>query len=383
MSSTDTSWRARVGEHESLARIVWSYLAEPRDPKASELIGMHGYPRAVAQILTHPAKWPNFTSRLEALDLPNELARMKALGVQLLVPTSNEWPSGLDDLPEPPHCLFVRGSAQLGTLCARSAAVVGARAASPYGESTASDIAAGLVTRGFSIISGGAFGIDAAAHRGALAGQGMTVCVVAGGVDVTYPRAHDALFNAIRAHGAIVSEMPLGAAPMRQRFLHRNRLIAALSPGTVVVEAGLRSGSLSTARRAEELNRLVGAVPGPVTSPSSAGCHELIREGGACLVTGAADIAELLGDYGEVTTTADEREVRVTPVEAVSATAQLVWDALPLRAAAPVENIARVSGRDTKQVITALGELELAKLAERAPGGWRKCDATTPGARRA
>lgn len=379
MSSTDTSWRVRVSEHESLARIAWSYLAEPRDPKASELIAMHGFPRAVEQVLRHPTKWPTFTSRLEALDLPAELARMKALGVHLLTPTSKEWPSGLDDLPEPPHCLFVRGSAQLRTLCERSAAVVGARAATPYGESAASEIAAGLVTRGFTIISGGAFGIDAAAHRGALAGQGMTICVVAGGVDVTYPRAHDALFNAIRTQGAIVSEMPLGAAPMRQRFLHRNRLIAALAPGTVVVEAGLRSGSLSTARRAEELNRLVGAVPGPITSPSSAGCHELIRDGGACLVTGAADIAELLGDYGEVLTTADEREIPVTAIDAMSPIARLVWDALPLRAPAPVENVARVSGHGATQVIAALGELELAGLAERAPGGWRKCEVKSIG----
>ena len=159
---------------------------------------------------------------------------------------------------------------------------------------------------------------------------------------------------------------------MRQRFLHRNRLIAALAPGTVVVEAGLRSGSLSTARRAEELNRVVGAVPGPVTSAASAGCHELVRDGVAVLVTGAEDVMELVGSYGPRATTRDTLPVLARPEDAVGPRARLVWDALPLREPTSLERVARTAGRPEREVVSALGELLAAGLAAREDGGWRK-----------
>ena len=208
-------------------------------------------------------------------------------------------PSGPPDWtssPPPPPCLWVRGTVGLGDL-ARSVAVVGARASTAYGDHVAGELGSGLARRGFLVVSGLAYGIDGTAHRAAL-GTGTSLAVVAGGVDRAYPRGHDALMGELVRRGAVVSEVPPGSAPTRSRFLQRNRLIAALTGGTVVVEAAVRSGALSTARAAAALGRPVAAVPGPVTSSSSAGCHVLVREGRAVLVTDAAEVADLVGRIG-------------------------------------------------------------------------------------
>ena len=344
LSGTGHAWRDAAEQDEQLARLVWAHIAEPRDAKAQLLVDGVGYPEALAAVRTHPEKLANFAARLEQLDLPEQLRRIETFGARILLPSDDGWPERLDDLPQPPH----------------------------YGQRVAAEIALGVGSHGVAVVSGGAFGIDAAAHRGALAGDAGTVCVLPGGVDRLYPSAHDALFSAIRERGAIVSEMPLGFAPMRQRFLHRNRLIAALTPGTVVVEAGLRSGSLSTARRAEEIQRVVGAVPGPVTSAASAGCHELVRDGAAVLVTGADDVIELMAGYGAQQTTRDTLPALVKPEDAVGATARAVWDALPVRRAASVDHVATSCGRTPREVLTALGELLAAGLAEKVDGAWRK-----------
>lgn len=354
------------------ARLTWAHIAEPRDAKAAALIAAAGYADALEEVRATPHRWENFAARLAVLDLSEQERRLRLVGARVLVPGDEEWPSALDDLPEVPHALFVTGDGDVAALAEHSVALVGARAATHYGERIAAQIALGVGADGMSVVSGGAFGIDAAAHRGALAGEAGTICVVAGGVDRVYPAAHEELFSAIRRAGVVVSEMPIGFAPMRQRFLHRNRLIAALAPGTVVVEAGLRSGSLSTARRAEELNRVVGAVPGPVTSAASAGCHELVREGAAVLVTGPDDVLELIGAYGARATTSDRAPALVKPEDAVGVTARAVWDALPVRAPATVETVARISGRMPREVVAALGELLAAELAVRQDGGWRK-----------
>ncbi|MBE7371052.1 MULTISPECIES: DNA-processing protein DprA [Dermacoccus] len=372
LSGTGHAWRDAAEQDEQLARLVWAHIAEPRDAKAQLLIDGVGYPEALAAVRTHPEKLTNFAARLEQLDLPEQLRRIETFGARILLPSYDGWPERLDDLPQPPHALFVVGEADVRSLCERSVALVGARAATHYGQRVAAEIALGVGSHGVAVVSGGAFGIDAAAHRGALAGDAGTVCVLPGGVDRLYPSAHDALFSAIRERGAIVSEMPLGFAPMRQRFLHRNRLIAALTPGTVVVEAGLRSGSLSTARRAEEIQRVVGAVPGPVTSAASAGCHELVRDGAAVLVTGADDVIELMAGYGAQQTTRDTLPALVKPEDAVGATARAVWDALPVRRAASVDHVATSCGRTPREVLTALGELLAAGLAEKVDGAWRK-----------
>lgn len=219
---------------------------------------------------------------------------------RFVIPGDLEWPQQLNDLTAPPLGLYVRGEADLRILALCSVAIVGSRAASAYGVRVAAELAADLSERGWSVISGAAFGIDGAAHRGALAVGGVTAAVLANGVDEAYPRAHTDLIRRISESGVLVSEVPPGSHPTRARFLTRNRVIAALTRGTVVVEAAERSGSLRTAAQAEELIRVVMAVPGPVDSPSSAGAHRWIADRRAELVTSASDVIELVGSLEQV-----------------------------------------------------------------------------------
>src|SRR5690606_18729050 len=250
--------------------------------------------RAVARLLRAVARW---APRLDGLDPRRELRVLERLGGELLVPGDAGWPVGLDDLgPVRPLALWVRGNRDLAALAERSVAVVGARACTDYGRHVTGEIAAGLAARGFTVVSGGAYGIDAAAHRAAVVSGGPTVAFLAGGVDRFYPAGNTELLReVVGSGGAVVSEVPPGSVPSRVRFLLRNRLIAAVAGATVVVEAAWRSGSLSTAVRAAELSRPVGAVPGPVTSMASAGCHRLLRDGAAVCVTDADEVAELAG----------------------------------------------------------------------------------------
>ena len=216
-------------------------------------------------------------------------------GIRLVCPGDPEWPSQLDALGAGrPWGLWVRGHIDLRFACLRSVSIVGTRAATGYGIHVTTELAAALAERGWTVVSGGAFGIDSQAHRGALAAEGVTVAVLPSGLDVPYPRAHHDLFEAIVAHGALVSEQPPGRAPTRPGFLVRNRLIAALSRGTVLAEAALRSGALNTARHARDQNRPLMAVPGPVTSLASAGCHLAIRDWGAVCVTDVHDVLACL-----------------------------------------------------------------------------------------
>lgn len=235
--------------------------------------------------------------RLADLDPLRALDRADAVGAVLLHPGHPDWPHGLDDLgPAAPLALWVRGPADPAALLGRAVAVVGARAATVYGRRVASDLAGGLAARDVTVVSGGAFGIDVAAHRAALAAGGVSVAFLAGGIDRPSPVANlDVLEALVAGGGALVAESPPGSTPTRSRFLQRNRLIAACTRATVVVEAAWRSGALSTASRAAELLRPVGAVPGPVTSMASAGCHRLLRDGGAVCITGVDDVLELVG----------------------------------------------------------------------------------------
>ena len=230
---------------------------------------------------------------------------------RIVTRADREWPSQLEALgPQAPLALWVRGAADLRLLALRSVAIVGARASTSYGEEVARSWAAALASDAWTVLSGAAFGIDAAAHRGALAADGSTVAVLAGGVDVPYPRAHTALLARIVDEGAVVSESPPGESVRRQRFLSRNRLIAALGRATLVVEAAERSGTTATARAASAMNRPVLAVPGPVTSAASAGCHRMIRDGRALLVSDVPDLLDMLDlthDEGAGTTAARAR----------------------------------------------------------------------------
>ena len=291
-------------------------------------------------------------------------------GIRLVIPGDSEWPGQLDVLGDArPWGLWVRGNTDLRYACLRSVSVVGTRAATAYGAHVCTELAMSLAERGWTVVSGGAYGIDGCAHRGALAASGTTVAVLACGVDCAYPPGHCELFRDIRERGAIVSEWPPGRTPTRHGFLVRNRVIAALSRGTVVVEAALRSGALNTARHAHDQARPLMAVPGPVTSAQSAGCHEAIREWGAICVTGAQDVVELLS-FGE-DGPAERRRGPVLSRDLLDPVTSRVLDAVPARAGRGPARIAATAGVDFDTVLSCLGALAAAGFVERCDRGWR------------
>ncbi len=366
-------WQAPSAD-DVRARAAWSRIAEPGDPVALRLIAALGPAEALTAVRTRrESVVDRFRPRLALLDIDRDLHLAARVGARLVVPGEPQWPAGLDDLDDPPYCLWVRGPGDLGAAMGRSVAVVGARAASSYGTQRARELAAGLAQRGFAVVSGAALGIDGAAHEGALTGDGHAVAVLAGGVERTYPAAHDRLIARIAETGNVVSEAAPGSAPMRHRFLQRNRLIATMTGGTVVVEAGLRSGSRNTAATAARYARVVGALPGPVTSMTSAGCHEMIRDGAAVLVTDAAEVADLVGGIGSDLAVPRPGPARLgdqlDPVD------RRVFQALTGRCRR-VEQVAVVAGLSVAEVLAALGRIELAGLARRGDGGWGTASAS-------
>ena len=274
-------------------------------------------------------------------------------------------------MPElaPPLALWVRGPGCLATLADRAVAVVGSRAASGYGAHAAAELGSALAGAGVTVMSGAALGIDVAAHRGALAAGGPTVAVLACGVDRPYPVAHTSLLERIAATALVVSEYPPGAVPARHRFLVRNRLLAALGNGCVVVEAGARSGSQRTAADALTLGRPVMAVPGPISSAMSVGCHELIRRG-AELVGRPDHVLETVGRIGIDLAAEPSRPRR--PTDGLTSAALAVHGALPARAAWSVERLSEESGQVPDVVRAALTELESRGLAEFHHGLWQR-----------
>jgi DNA processing protein len=329
---------------------------------------------------------PRWAPRLAGLEPRRALDVLDREGGTLLVPGRPGWPARLDDLGAlAPLSLWVRGAVPLDELAQRSVAVVGARAATPYGEHVAAGLGGGLASRGVTVVSGGAFGIDVAAHRGSLAAGGPTVALLAGGIDRPSPAGNrDVLDRVVADGGALVAESPPGTPPTRSRFLQRNRLIAAVSGATVVVEAAWRSGALSTAARAAELLRPVGAVPGPVTSMASAGCHRLLRDGAAVCVTGPDEVLDLLGGApggtGPGTSTGGEhaRSGAAGVTDRADSLPSRVLDALLQRRALAVSEVARRAGVAEREAAGALGLLELDGAAQRVDGGWRQA----PGASR-
>ncbi|WP_093169635.1 DNA-processing protein DprA [Sinosporangium album] len=311
-----------------------------------------------------------WAARISAANPIRDLDTGEGGGGRFIVPGDPEWPTQLDDLAEGrPLGLWLHGSADLRFSCLRSVGMVGSRAATAYGTHIAADISAGLSDSGWGVISGGAYGIDAAAHRGALSGEAPTVAVLACGADFCYPSGHHELFAAVRHHGLVISECPPGVRPTRARFLVRNRLIAALSRGTLVVEAALRSGALNTAAHASTLQRHLGAVPGPITSANSAGCHKLIREGKAICITSAPEMIELVGTFGE--DLAPEQRGPLLPRDALSPTTQSVLDAVPARSGAGPATIAIQAGVDIPTALSCLGHLAAGGYIQRVPQGWR------------
>ncbi|GAB94645.1 DNA processing protein [Kineosphaera limosa NBRC 100340] len=358
---------------EVWARVAWSRLAEPGDLEAAQLVRDHGHVGALA-LLRHCSGGAaltkilaRFRPRWQTLHVAGDLVNAAKVGARIIVPNDPQWPTGVNDLAAPPHVLWVRGSADLRAACERSVAIVGARAATMYGEKIASRIAHDVAARGVSVVSGAAYGIDAAAHRGALSADGSTIAVLACSVERAYPAGHRDLLETIAARGLVVSELPPGCAPLRHRFLERNRLIATMTRGTLVVEAGLRSGSRNTARTAGEHLRVVMAVPGPVTSPSSAGCHAMIRDEQAMLVTDADEVMELIGRMGE--DAAPQRRGPDRPGDELEPDERRVFDALGARPRT-VEELAVITCLSHAQVGALLGRLSLRRRAERVSGGW-------------
>lgn len=394
-----------VGDiNDAAARCAWSSLTEPGDSVAALLIERFGAAEAFAHVVSSSsagqilaASWsgesgseedqPNRMSaaaeaetvtssaigalasglarwrpRVDRALLLRRLEIARRLDVRLLLPGSVGWPDSLDDLgSHTPLVLWSRGDPAAFDPEHRLA-LVGARAATGYGEHVAAELAAGAAARGVTVVSGGAFGIDAVAHRAALGSGGRTVAFLAGGADRLYPTAHsDLLHRIIATPGcAVATEVPPGTTPTRWRFLQRNRLIAASTAATVVVEAGARSGSLNTAGHAAALGRPLGAVPGPVTSASSAGCHRLLREYAATCVTSPSEVLELLG------VGAGDESAR-----ALTSTETRVVEVLRARSARDAVDIARDSGETLGDTLSVLGALLGEGLVKQSgDGGW-------------
>lgn len=375
------AWLSRVAEPGTID--FWRYVEDQGPVEAVRTIRAGSAPQRILALVGVRA------GQDESLA---DLARAERCGARLVIPEDDEWPAlPLHALtvatsrepadhrdqpdrtlaPVPPVALWVRGPARLDELVERSVAVVGSRASTAYGEHVAGELGFQLGECGWTVVSGGAFGIDAAAHRGALAAEAPTLAVLACGVDRPYPAAHGALFGRIVETGLLVSEWPPGCAPLRHRFLVRNRLIAALTRGTVVVEAAARSGAQATAKRAHRLGRQVMVVPGPVTSAMSVGCHELLRdeETGATLVASAAHVIEAVGGIG--VDLAEPAERPTGPRDGLSDLAARVLDACPVRSGVSPERLAGIAGCDVLEVLRVLPALELADLVQWTGSGWR------------
>jgi DNA processing protein len=366
---------------ERAARVVLSRVGEPGDPRLTGLVDELGAQEVLDNLLQQSAAGAlkdDLAARLAQADAETELERAARQGIRCITPADDEWPGSLADLAHVPTlherggvpvALWAKGPGRLDQLSAACVAVVGSRSATTYGASVARDIGAVLGEAGQTVVSGAAFGIDYAAHRGALAVRGPTVAVLACGVDRAYPTAHRQLLDYIADVGVVVSEAAPGCAPTRVRFLARNRLIAAMSRGTVVVEAAIRSGALNTANWAAGLSRTLMGVPGPVTSAPSAGVHQLIRARGALLVTDGHEVLEAVAPSGQHTLPLVQEPAR--PRDLLTAEQRQVLDAVPVRNGAPAEKIAHTAGLAPRRVEDALDDLRTAGFVEHARGRWR------------
>jgi DNA processing protein len=359
-----------------LDRVFLTRVIEPGDEVAGRWVRKFGVGKVARRLReggealpgVSGKRWAGLLGRAVMAEPGRDLAAARDAGVRFVAPGDGEWPGQLDDLGDArPLGLWVRGRPSLRMWALRSVAVVGARACTEYGAHMAATLAAGLAERGWVVVSGGAYGVDGAAHRGALGAGGATVAVLACGVDRPYPRGHTQLITRIAEQGLVIGELPPGDHPTPSRFVLRNRVIAALTRGTVVVEAAHRSGSLVTARAAERLGRHTMGVPGPATSGLSAGVHELLRQG-AVLVTDAAEVAELVGDMGEL---APDRRGPVLPRDLLDTAARRVLAALPGRGAATADEIARGAQTTRDDAVARLYELRALGYVERHGDGWK------------
>lgn len=371
---------------DQVNRRAWAYLSrvtEPPNPLLAGLVAAVGAVEAAGRIRRRDLEDERIIRATEAryqIDcVDDDLELIDRMDGRLVTADDDEWPHlafasfhGVNHAKRPqghpPLVLWVVGPSRMCDVAERAAAIVGTRAATAYGEYAAADLAAGLVERDVAVVSGGAYGIDGAAHRAALGSDGETVAVLASGIDVPYPAGHSALLHRIGKQGLLVSEYPPGVRPTRRQFLARNRLVAALSRATVVVEAGVRSGAANTAGWAQALGRPVGAVPGPITSSSSVGCHALLTETDARLVTRAAEIVELIGRMGEF---APDIPRPTTSLDDLSDEELTVYESLPRRGARTVDEIAVVAGLPPTEVLGPLTMLDVRGLVTREEGCWK------------
>jgi DNA processing protein len=375
---------------DRMARVALTWLAEPGNRVVWQLVRAGGAEATLHRLLAGDIPESTLraavTSRAAGED-PRRLAedalrRADRLGARVVVPTDPEWPIGVESLStleldgsgrinrdiRPPLCLWVRGGPRLDEAFARSVAVVGARAATNYGMHVANELGYGLAERGWTVVSGGAFGIDAAAHRAALTTGGVTVAVLACGIDRPYPIGNAAMFEQIAETGLLMSEWPPGADPLRHRFLIRNRVIAAATAGSVVVEAAARSGAVQTLSRTVALGRRAMVVPGPVTSAMSVGCHELLRRHPeTVVVTGTAQVLEEVGGIGEYL--AEIPRGRDHARDDLDEESALVLEAMPRRGTIGPEELAAKAGMGVRTVLRRLSLLEMTGLVVRHDGG--------------
>jgi DNA processing protein len=373
------------------AALTWAVICEPGDAFAGQLISTFGAGRALALELagtdantyvSHFAEagsdwlemkkfgrfertladarerwWPRLsTSRVIAA-----IEAIERLNGWFITEQSEFWPQSLNDLAD--HT--PRGIWGLGNLTSelpKSISVVGSRIASNYGEFATGELLGPMVSRGYAVVSGGAHGIDAHAHRSTLALDGFTIAVMAGGLDRLYPSGNRELFKDVAAHGLLLSEMPPGAEPTKWRFLQRNRLIAALGDATVVIEASARSGAESTANRAVDLGRPLGAVPGPINSPGSDGCHQLIRDLKAQLITCSDDILELVGEDGLTS---------ASGLQGLGALETRVLDVIGA-GSADLAKVCTEGGLTRSEAEMGIAGLSLMGLIEQDSMGWRR-----------
>lgn len=367
-----------MSDAERLARAILSRVGEPGLPSLTMAVHQLGA-REVLTALEHQRDegtlGADLAARLAEADPAGELERAAAQGIRFLVPGDAEWPADLDELAHapllherggPPVGLWVKGPLDLSEVAEHAVAVVGSRSATTYGADVAGEIAAGLAREGHPVVSGAAFGIDQAAHRGALAVRGATVAVLACGPDRAYPPAHARLIDYIAQQGLVVTEAAPGCAPTRVRFLARNRVIAGLARGTVVVEAAIRSGALNTATWTAGLGRPTMGVPGPVTSAPSEGVHQLIRHRDALLVTRAEEVIEAVGPIGS--TALAEPRAPVQPRDRITHVERQVLDAVPVHHAVTSTRIGRTAGISTDRARAALRTLLSVGLVERQVG---------------
>lgn len=380
-------------------RKAWAYLSRVVEGPSRNLQDLlkQGYePEAIVQAIKNRESWlgallAETESRYSWDRSDADLELVSRLGGRLVTPDDAEWPtevldsafgfaaSGYSDHARSyqadavaPHALWVRG-ASLRQLCAQAVSLVGTRAASQYGKQAAQLVTAGLSDCGWTVVSGGALGIDTVVHTTALNRRGATMVVLACGIDRYYPARNTPMLQAIADsdNGAVVTEYPPGLAPQRHRFLTRNRLVAALSQGTVVVEAAWRSGALNTLSWAAAFGRVAMAIPGPITTPGSLGCHERIRNGQAQLVCSADEIRELVSKIGEVDVGSQyELAFAANEVQKLSRNELRVFDALSVSSALSAEVVAREAGLTIKLAVHLLVGLMDRGLVLRQGGGW-------------